>query len=176
MWRNLFLLYFVFVKKQRTIERKKKRSKISGLESCYANRIYVLIGVELRPYGQKLVQFCKHTHTPTHTHTRARAHARVSFSSILEEARASTGLCVDVIYSSVLSFTQFSPTCGRMPLPALLLWPGRQPYRSSLVDGRRGGGPSSVAPRSRNPPTERRRDCPISLSLFSHDPHLCAFG
>ena len=56
------------------IERKKKRSKISALESCYANRIYVLIGVELRPYGQKLVQFCKHTHT------------RVSFSSI-DEAR-----------------------------------------------------------------------------------------
>ena len=70
VWRNLFILYFVFVKKQRTIDRKKKRSKISGLESCYANRIYVLIGVELRPYGQKLVQFCKHTHT------------RVSFSSI----------------------------------------------------------------------------------------------
>ena len=58
MWRNLFILYFVFVKKQRTIERKKKRSKISGLESCYANRMYVLIGGELRPYGQKLVQFC----------------------------------------------------------------------------------------------------------------------
>ena len=72
VWRNLFILYFVFVKKQRTIERKKKRAKISGLESCYANRIYVLIGVELRPYGQKLVKFCKHTHT----------HTRVSFSSI----------------------------------------------------------------------------------------------
>ena len=49
---------FCFRKKQRTIERKKKRSKISGLESCYANRIfYVLIGGELRPYGQKLVHF-----------------------------------------------------------------------------------------------------------------------
>ena len=58
-----FILCFVFVKKQRTIERKKKRSKISGLESCCANRIYVLIGVELRPYGQKLVKFCTHTHT-----------------------------------------------------------------------------------------------------------------
>ena len=55
---DLFILYLVFVKKQRTIKRKKKRSKISGLESCYANRIYVLIGGELRPYGQKLVQFC----------------------------------------------------------------------------------------------------------------------
>ena len=40
---------------------------------------------------------------------------------VLEGARASTGLCVDVIYSSVLSFTQFSTTCGRMPLPALWL-------------------------------------------------------
>ena len=39
-----------------------------------------------------------------------------------------------------------------MPLPALSLWPGRQPYRPRVVGGRRGGGPSSVAPRSRNPP------------------------
>ena len=52
--------------------------------------------------------------------------------------------------SSVVSFTQLSPTCGRMPLPALSLWPGRQPYRPRLVGGRRGGGPSSVAPQSRN--------------------------
>ena len=66
VWRNIFILYFVFVKKQRTIERKKKRSKISGLESCYANRIYVLIGVELRPYGQKLVKFWTPTDTWTH--------------------------------------------------------------------------------------------------------------
>ena len=65
MWRNLFILYFVFVKKQRTIERKKKRSKISALESCYANRIYVLIGVELRPYGQKLDLIRVNTPTTT---------------------------------------------------------------------------------------------------------------
>ena len=31
---------------------------------------YLTFGVEMRAYGQKLVQFCKHTHT------------RVSFSSI----------------------------------------------------------------------------------------------
>ena len=62
MWRNLFILYFVFVKKQRTIERKKKRSKISALESCYANRIYWTFGVEMRAYGQKLVKFCTQTH------------------------------------------------------------------------------------------------------------------
>ena len=53
-------------------------------------------------------------------------------------------------------FTQFFPTCGRMP--ALSLWPGRQSYRLRLVGGRKGGGLSSVAPRSRNPPTGRRRD------------------
>ena len=76
--------------------------------------------------------------------------------------------------SSVVSFTQCSPTCGRMPLPALSLWPGRQPYMPRLVGGRRGGGPSSVAPRS--PPTGRRRDSPISSSLFSHGPPLCAVG
>ena len=67
--------------------------------------------------------------------------------------------------SSLVSFTQFFPLAGRartragrMPLPALSLWPGRQLCRPRLVDGRRGGGPSSVAPRSRNPPTGRRRD------------------
>ena len=35
---------------------------------------YGTFGVEMRAYGQKLVQFCKHTHTHTHT--------RVSYSSI----------------------------------------------------------------------------------------------
>ena len=70
--------------------------------------------------------------------------------------------------SSFVSFTQCSPTCGRMPLPALSLWPGHQPCRPRLVGGRRGGGPSSVALRSRSPPTGRRWDSPISSSLFSH--------
>ena len=78
--------------------------------------------------------------------------------------------------SSVVSFTQCSPTCGRMPLPALSRWPCHQPCRPRLVDGRRGGGPSSVAPRSRNRPTGRRRDSPISSSPFSHGPPLCAVG
>ena len=78
--------------------------------------------------------------------------------------------------SSFVSFTQCSPTCGRMPLPSLSLWPGRQPCRPRLVGDRRGGGPSSVAPRSRNPPTGHRRDSPISSSLFSHGQPLCAVG
>ena len=37
-------------------------------------------------------------------------------------------------------------------------------------------GPSSVAPHSRNPPTGRHRDSPISSSLFLHGPLLCAVG
>ena len=61
-----------------------------------------------------------------------------------------------------------------MPLPALSLWPGHQPCMPRLVDGRRGGGPSYVAPRSRNPSTGRHRDSPISSSLFLHGPLLCA--
>ena len=60
--------------------------------------------------------------------------------------------------SSFVSFTRFVPTCGRIPLRALSLWPGHQPCRPRLVYGRRGGGPSPVAPRSRNPPTGRHRD------------------
>ena len=51
-----------FVKKQRTMERK-KRSKGGGWESCYVKKIYGTFGVEMRAYGQNLVQFCKHTHT-----------------------------------------------------------------------------------------------------------------
>ena len=50
----------------------KKRSKGRGWESCYVKQIYWTFGVEMRPYGQKLVHFCKHTHT----------HTRVSYSSI----------------------------------------------------------------------------------------------
>ena len=50
----------------------------------------------------------------------------------------------------------FFPICGRMPLPALSLWPGRQPCRPRLVDDRIGGGPSSVAPRCLNPPADLR--------------------
>ena len=71
-------------------------------------------------------------------------------------------------------FHTIFPNCGRMPLPALSLWPGRQPCRPRLVDGRRGGEPSSVAPRSRNPLTGRRRDSPIFSSLFSHGPPIGA--
>ena len=42
---------------------RKKRSKGRGWESCYVKKIYGTFGVEMRAYGQKLVQFCKHTHT-----------------------------------------------------------------------------------------------------------------
>ena len=35
--------------------------------------------------------------------------------------------------SSVVFFTHFSPTCGRILLPALPLWSGRQPYMPRVV-------------------------------------------
>ena len=65
--------------------------------------------------------------------------------------RLNVDICIAIVCmfsssSSVLSFTQFSPTCGYMPLATLSLWPGRQPYRPRLVDGRRGGEPSSELP------------------------------
>ena len=71
------------------------------------------------------------------------------------------------LVSSVVSCTQCSPTCRRMPLPSLSLWPGRQPYRPRLVGGRRGGGQSSVAPRSHSPPTH------LLITVFAR-PTPCA--
>ena len=50
---------------------RKKRSKGSGWECCYANTIFGTFGVEMRASGQKLVKFCTHTLTHTHTHTHA---------------------------------------------------------------------------------------------------------
>ena len=47
---------------------RKKRSKCSGWECCYANKIFGTFGVEMRAFGQKLVKFCTLTHTLTHTH------------------------------------------------------------------------------------------------------------
>ena len=40
-----------------------KRSKSSGWECCYANKIVGTFGVEMRASGQKLVTFCANTHT-----------------------------------------------------------------------------------------------------------------
>ena len=42
---------------------RKKRSKGSVWEFCYANKIFGTYGFEIRAYGQKLVKFCAHTHT-----------------------------------------------------------------------------------------------------------------
>ena len=51
-----------FVKKYRTMERK-KRSKGSVWEFCYANKIFGTFEEEMKAYGQKWVTFCTHTHT-----------------------------------------------------------------------------------------------------------------
>ena len=42
---------------------RKKRSKGSVWEFCYANKIFGTYGFEIRACGQKLVKFCAHTHT-----------------------------------------------------------------------------------------------------------------
>ena len=49
-----------FVKKYRTMERK-KRSKGSVWEFCYANKIFGTFEEEMKAYGQKWVTFCTHT-------------------------------------------------------------------------------------------------------------------
>ena len=41
---------------------RKKRSKGSVWEFCYANKIFGTFGVEMRALGQKLVKFCTLTH------------------------------------------------------------------------------------------------------------------
>ena len=42
---------------------RKKRSKGSVWEFCYANKIFGTFGFEIKACGQKLVKFCTHTHT-----------------------------------------------------------------------------------------------------------------
>ena len=42
---------------------RKKRSKGSVWEFCYANKIFGTFGAEMRACGQKLVKLCTLTHT-----------------------------------------------------------------------------------------------------------------
>ena len=42
---------------------RKKRSKGSVWEFCYANTIFGTFGDEIKAFGQKFVKFCTHTHT-----------------------------------------------------------------------------------------------------------------
>ena len=41
---------------------RKKQSKCSLWEFCYANKIFGTFGDEIKACGQKLVKFCAHTH------------------------------------------------------------------------------------------------------------------
>ena len=41
---------------------RKKRSKGSVWEFCYAKKKFGTFGDEIKAYGQKLVKFCTHTH------------------------------------------------------------------------------------------------------------------
>ena len=45
---------------------RKKRSKGSVWECCYANKMFGTFEEEMKAYGQKWVTFCTHTHTHTH--------------------------------------------------------------------------------------------------------------
>ena len=45
---------------------RKKLSKGSVWEFCYANKIFGTFGDEIRALGEKLVKFCAHTNTHTH--------------------------------------------------------------------------------------------------------------
>ena len=58
---------------------RKKRSKGSVWEFCYANKIFGTFGFEIKACGQKLVKFCAHTHTHTHT-TAAKLVVRITES------------------------------------------------------------------------------------------------
>ena len=65
---------------------RKKRSKGSVWEFCYANKIFGTYGFEIRALGQKLVKFCAHTHKHTHTHTTAaKLVVRMSISATRED-------------------------------------------------------------------------------------------
>ena len=61
--RGILNYCFSGVKKQRTMERK-KRSKSRGWESCCVKKIYGTFGVEMRAYGQNLSNFAN-TQTDT---------------------------------------------------------------------------------------------------------------
>ena len=56
----------VFRKKYRTMERK-KRSKGSVWEFCYAKKKFGKFEEEMKASGQKWVTFCAHTHKHTHS-------------------------------------------------------------------------------------------------------------
>ena len=45
---------------------RKKRSKGSVWEFCYADKMFGTFGFEIKVCGKKLVKFCGHTHTHTH--------------------------------------------------------------------------------------------------------------
>ena len=68
---------------------RKKRSKGSVWEFCYANKIFGTFGVEMRECGQKLVKFCTLTHAAKlvvrlqcFTQYRVSYHSRYGFQDI----------------------------------------------------------------------------------------------
>ena len=74
---------------------RKKRSKGSLWEFCYANKIFGTFGDEIKSCGQKLVKFCAHTHT--HTHTDA--------AKLVVEMNQNT--LINILNSSLINFSVF---------------------------------------------------------------------
>ena len=68
---------------------RKKRSKGSVWEFCYANKIFGTYGFEIRALGQKLVKFCAHTNTHT---TAAKLVVRMCITTCLSHIDNAIGL------------------------------------------------------------------------------------
>ena len=73
---------------------RKKRSKGSVWEFCYANQIFGTYGFKIRACGQKCVKFCAQTHTHT---TAAKLVVRI------------LGLSTEVTGSEVTVITRSTP-------------------------------------------------------------------
>ena len=88
---------------------RKKRSKCSGWECCYANKKFGTFGVEMRAFGQKLVKLCTHTLTDTHT-TAAKLVVRVASTAAPQQFELVLTHCDDTIVT-IPWFASPAPTC-----------------------------------------------------------------
>ena len=75
---------------------RKKRSKGSVWEFCYANKIFGTFGDEIKAYGQKLVKFCTHTHTHTHA---AKLVVEIMYETRIEKKSCQAGLHLEIVDS-----------------------------------------------------------------------------
>ena len=79
---------------------RKKRSKGSVWEFCYANKIFGTFGIEMRACGQKFVKFCTLTHT--HTHTTAAKLVVRWYSFVHEKSKEGDLYLVDNVENGII--------------------------------------------------------------------------